>query len=190
MESTNFMNLSVNRPGTKVSSSSTPELVLLPTFNKFSLNPAASKRLGWEAGDHITIITNEGAEDINNTYFITAGIGEGNQSKLASIENKKGTGRMLTFNYSGVYSRMVQGTPDALEASPDGLARQGLVLKRTTETGKIAYTTLKKIYFKIGDPIEVELNGNDTEIYPLVDMRAEDFVPKYNEADTPETEDE
>ncbi len=186
MESTNFMNLSVNRPGTKVSASSAPELILLPTFNKFAINPAASKKLGWETGDHITIITNEGAEDINNTYFITKGIGEGNQSKLAAIENKPGLGRMLFFNYSGVYSRVLQGTPDAIEASADGLSREGLVQKRTTASGKVAYTALSKIYFKIGDGMEVEINGEDVTIYPLVDMRSEEFVPQSNETEDEE----
>ncbi len=190
METTNFMKLSVNRPGTKVSASSTPELVILPTFNKLGLNPAATKKLGWEHGDHATIITNEAAEDINNMYFITKGIGEGNQSKLISVDNKPGVGRMLMFNYSGVYSRMLQGTPDALEASPDGLARQGLVQRRVTEGGKTAYTSLQKGYFKIGEGIEVEINDEAVEIYPLTDVRFEEFVPQSasNEAEAEDNE--
>ncbi len=181
MEDTNFMKFSVNRPGTKVTSSSTPELTLLPTFNKFSLNPAATKKTGLENGDHVTIITNEAAESFDELYYITKGIGEGNQSKLASLGNKPGTGRMVHFNYSGVYSRMLQGTTDAVEASADGLAREDLVQKRTTEGGKTAYTALKKIYFEVGDPIEADIDGETVELYPLTNTRFEKFSPKSDE---------
>ena len=182
MESTNFMKFSVNRPGTRVTSSSTPELTLVPTFNKLSLNPAASKKLGWENGDYVSIVTNDGAESFDEMYFITKGIGEGNQSKLSALNNKPGVGRMLSFNYAGVYSRMLQGTPDALEASPDGLARDGLVQKRVTEGGKVAYTAMKKVFFKIGEPIEVEINDETVEVYPLTNARFEDFTPQSAEA--------
>lgn len=178
MESTNFMKFSVNRPGTKVTASSKPELTLLPTFNKFNLNPAATKKLGWEHGDHITIITNEGADSFDELYYITKGIGEGNQSKLSAIGNKPGLGRMVSFNYSGVYSRMVQGTTDATEVSADNLSRDGFVQKRTTEGGKTAYTALKKIHFSIGEPVEAEINDETVELYPLIDARFEDFNPR------------
>lgn len=188
MESTSFMKFSVNRPGTKVTSSSAPELTLLPTFNKLSLNPAASKKLGWENGDYVTIISNDSAEDFDSLFYITKGLGEGNQSKLAAINNKAGTGRMLHFNYSGVYSRMLQGKVDAVEASPEGLAREGFVQKRITEGGKTSYTTLKKVHFTIGDPVEAEVGDETVELYPLTNAHFEDYHPKGKESDAQSNE--
>lgn len=189
MESTNFMKFSVNRPGTKVSSSSTPEVVLLPTFNKLGVNPVATKKLGWEHGDYVTIITNDNAEDMNSLYFITDGI-DGNRSQLSSVGGTKGVGRSLTFNYSGVYSRILQGKVDAVESSPDGLVQLGLVQKRQTEGGKTAYTALKKVHFEIGDAIEVEINGVDKEIYPLINPRFEDYNPRAAEGAEEEADDQ
>lgn len=179
MESVNFgsMNFSIARPGTKVSTSSRPELVLVPTLNKFSLNSLASKLMDVESGDYVTILVNESASNLNEMYFITTGINEDSQSKLASVGNKKGTGRLLNFSYSGVWSKMIQNKVDAMELSPSALVDMGLVQARDTKTGT-SYTALKKVYYGLGEGFEAEINGVDTIVYPLVDPKVVDYTPR------------
>lgn len=180
MENVNFgsFNLSVARPGTKVSTSSRPELILVPTINKFSLNSLASKLMDVEAGDHVTILTNDDASNLNEMYFITTGIGDEGQSKLASIGNKPGTGRLLNFSYSGVWSKMIQNKVDAIELSAQALVDKGLVQERETESGNTSYTGLRKVYFGLGEPVEVDINGETKVLYPLVDSKAVDYTPR------------
>ena len=178
METVNFGNLSISvaRPGTKASTSSRPELVVTPTFNKLDLNPLASQKLGLEAGDYVTLLVNGNATTVDEMYLITKGIGDEGQSKLASVGNKSGTGRKLTFSYSGVYSKMLQGKVDAIEMSAEGLSELGLMEKRVTQSDNTAYSATKKVHFGLGEGIEVE--GFEDVVYPLINPKYVDYNPR------------
>lgn len=180
METVNFGNLSISvaRPGTKASTSSRPELVVTPTFNKLDLNPLASQKLGLEAGNYVTILVNNNATTVDEMYFITEGLGGEGQSKLASVGNKPGTGRKLTFSYSGVYSKMLQGKVDAIEMSSEGLSELNLMEKRVTATDNVAYSATKKVHFEVGDGVEVEIDGEERVIYPLTNSKYVDYNPR------------
>ncbi len=180
METTQFgsMSFSIAKPGTKVSSATRPELILNPTFNKFSLNALASNLMKLQNGDFVTILINDQATNINEMYFITKGIGEEAQAKLASVNKAKGYGRVLNFNYSGIYSKMLQGTTDAMELSPEGLEEKGLVAKRVTDGDNVAFTALKKVHFELGEAIEAEIEGEDRTMYPLTNVKFVDYEPR------------
>lgn len=180
METVNFgnLNFTIARPGTKASTSSRPELVTTPTLNKFDLNPLASQKMGVEDGDYVTILINDAAANINEMYFLTHGLGDEGQSKLASVGKKAGPGRRQTFSYSGVYSKMLQGATEVVEMSAEGLAELGLMVKRVTAADNIAYSALKKVHFEVGDGVEVDLNGQDAVVYPLTNVKFVDYDPR------------
>lgn len=169
------LDLQVSRPGTKVSGATRAELILNPTFNKLSLNGIATNKMGVEHGDFVTIIENKNAESLNEKFFITKGIGEGQQAKLASVTKEGGSGKVLSFNYSGVYSKMLQETTDAIELSPEALEEKELVNIYETSGGKRAYTATKKMFFEIGDAVEAEGIG---DIYPLINMKSSPYTGK------------
>lgn len=172
------MSFSVEKPGTKASSSSRPELTVGPTINKMSLNSLASKKMGLQNGDYVTILANERATNINEKYFITEGVGDNNQAKLASVNNAEGVGRTLNFNYSGTFSKMIQGTVDAMELSPEGLVEKGLAITRDTSKGNQSRTCLRKVFFEVGDGFDYELNGEEIVLYPLTNMKVKDYNPR------------
>lgn len=180
MENVNFgkMSFSVAKPGVKPSNATRPELVLAPTFNKFNLNSLASSLMKVQNGDYVTIITNDEAADVNSMYFIAKGIGEEAQAKLASVGKAPGYGKSLSFNYSGLYSKMLQTKVDAQEISAEGLNELGLVEKRETEGGSESFVALKKIHFELGEPFEVEIDGMETTLYPLINMKEVAYTPR------------
>lgn len=171
-------NLNVAKPGTKATGASRPELTVTPTVNKFNLNALASKKMGLENGDHITILTKSDPESVNDMYFICKGIGAGNQAKLASVNKVSGVGRALNFNYSGIWSKMLQMDTEAVEASGETLVEKDLAVKSVTDADNVSYTALRKIHFEIGDPITVEINDEAVEVFPLQDAKIEDYNPR------------
>jgi hypothetical protein len=179
MKTPNFANLSLSvaRPGTKAQSSANPELTLTPTINKFSLNPLATKLMGLKDGDGITILTNDNAENINEMYFLAVGH-TADQAKLAAVKKQQGIGRTLNFAYAGVYSKMLQGTTDAVEVTPQGMVDMGLVEQRITKSDNKSYVSLKKVYAIVGEGFELDIDGSEVVAYPLTDLRYEDYDPR------------
>lgn len=186
MESLNLesMKLSIARPGTKAVSASNPELTTTPTINKFSINPLASKLMGLSHGDHVTIIVNDAADDINEMYFLTEGISEANQSKLAAVNKAEGVGRVLNFNYSGVWSKMLQFTTDAIELSPKALVDRGLAVERETKEGNTSFVATRKVSFEVGEAFPFEVGGaGEITLYPLVNGKVEEYEPRTNDTE-------
>jgi hypothetical protein len=171
----NMNNFRILRPGVKASGATVPQLVLTPTINKFQLNGLAAKLLDLETGDHISIIENPDAKDFNELLFISRGLGDVNQAKLASTNKAVGAGRPLTFNYSGLYSRLLQGSIDAIEATPESMVDAGLMVKNT----KSSYTSKSKIYFNVGEGMDVNIDGaGEVTVYPLTGMKVVAYEPR------------
>lgn len=189
MESLNFenMKLSIARPGTKAVAATRPEVATTPTVNKFTINPLASKLMGLEHGDHVTIIVNDQAESMDELLFITHGLSEANQSKLAAVNKSAGVGRVLNFNYSGVWSKILQFEVGAVELSPKALVERGLAVERETKEGNTSYTATKKVSFEIGDEFEYNMgtdeDPNVVTLWPLINPKAEDYTPRDNDAE-------
>lgn len=176
------------KPGTKASNSTRPELIVTPTINKFTLNNLGADKLGLEHGDFVTITENQNAEDFDGRYFISKSYGE-SYSKLAATNKSTGGGVALHFSYSGVYSKMLQEDVSAYELSPEGLVEKGLAQVSETESGNKSYTITKKIYFEIGEPMEVEIGDETVTLYPLTNSKTEEYKPR-NKGGQSEPEDE
>lgn len=184
------MKLSIAKPGSKAVVASTPQLNTTPTVNKFSINPLTSKLLGVQHGDHVSIIVNDAAETIDEMYFLAQGVNDSNQSKLAAVNKAPGVGRVLNFNYSGVWSKMLQFSTEAVELSLKALVERELAVERVTKDGNPSFTATKKVTFNVGEGFEYDLGGSIGEVtlYPLVDAKIEDYTPRDNEG-TEEGED-
>lgn len=172
------LNLTPAKPGTKSVKATRPELAVTPTFNQFSLNGLATDKMDLEHGETVTIHEND-SEDFANRFYISKGVGKF-ASKVASATKTGGTGKTLTFNYAGVYSRMLQQDPTAPVASAETLAEKGLIQTRTTKKGNTSYTGLYRIYFGVGDGVEAEVEGETVTVYPLIEPDIEPFEPRGN----------
>lgn len=182
------LDLTVVKAGKKVINATRPELIVVPTINRFSLNSLATDAMRLESGDFITLLVNRGAESFDEKFFITKGFGD-DKATLASVGKAKGYGRVLTFNYSGIYSQMLQGTIEASELSPEGLVDLGLAVKREKEEGA-TFSANRKVHFEI-QSIGVQVIGKDDdgddieqEVYMLTNSKIEDYDPRTMSDDT------
>ncbi|KAF5080412.1 hypothetical protein DSECCO2_120560 [anaerobic digester metagenome] len=167
------MNFQAARPGTRTTGSSKPEFKLLGVFNRFQLNSVASKVTGAKNGDFITIFVDSEAP-FEEGYAIAINADPKNQAKLAAVKGKEGVGRKLTFNYSGVYSQMLQKSPAANEASAAGLVEMGLMHTNTTKEGNVTYLANESIIFEVGEGFEYEISeGKTITMYPLINPNVE-----------------
>ena len=185
----NAMKLSIAKPGTKATASNKAELFTASTINKLTLNPLATKKMGIANEDYVTILVNEEATNINEMYFITGGV-EANKAKVASVGKAEGVGRTCNFNYGGVWGKMLQFKVDAMDMNPAGLVDEGLLSKYKTEAGKDAYVANFKVSFELGDAVEVEIEGEDVEIYPLINAKKEEYSSKVLDGEEVEVEEE
>lgn len=179
----NSINLTAEKPGTKASTSSTPELYTAPTLNKLVLNSLATEKMGVDKGDTVTIFVNNDATDVDQMFFITKGV-EGMDAKLNS---NAAEGRTLSFSYSGVWSKMLQASPDAQNINAEALERMGLMVSRTSDTsGRVSYSANRKVTFELGDGQEHE----DMIIYPLINHRISDYTPRNLSGEVTEEDEE
>ena len=168
--------LSIATKGQKATNATRPELSLTPTYNQFRLNPLATKALDLEDGDYITIVE-DNDKSWKGRFYIAVGTVE-NGAKLAAINKKKGVGRTLTFTFSGVYSRMLQGDGNAQNLAPDILSNEGFLTKHITKGQNASYVATKKIHWGIGEGMEVEIDGEEMTVYPLVEAKEENYTPR------------
>lgn len=172
------LNLVVAKAGKKVPTSVRPELIVLPTVNRFSINSLASEAMKLESGDKITLLVNTEAESFDEKFFITRGFGE-DAATLAATGKAKGYGRVLTFNYSGIWGQMLQNDVEAGDAGPDYLVELGIVEKRQTPQGKTSYTALRKVIFEIQSMGEQDLGGDELqEVFALTNSKLVDYTPR------------
>lgn len=192
MEQFGDFNFKPAKPGTKASNATRPELIVTPTLNKFTLNSMAADKIGLEHGDFVTITENQNADDFDGRYFISKGYGD-SFSKTAATNKSTGGGVALHFNYSGIYSKMLQGDASAYELSPKGLVDKGLAVAYKTDEDNTSYTAIKKVHFGIGEPMTVEIGEEEVTLYPLTDSKFVDYTPRTRSAEGttgPEQEEE
>ena len=171
------LNLVVAKAGKRTSNVTRPEIIVLPAINRFSINSLASDLMQIENGQKVTLLVNPDAESFNEKFYITKGFGD-DMATVASVNKAGGFGRTLTFNYSGVYSQMLQGSVDAKETSAEGLAELGLAEQRTTEGGKLAHSALKKVHFEVVSAGEQEIGDETQEVYALTNAKFIDYDPR------------
>lgn len=186
--------------GTKSSNDVRPAITTGRAINKFTMNASASELIGVGHGDRIVMFSLPGAESINEKFFIAVSVAD-EGCKLASAGNTKGTGRPQSFNYSGIWSQMLQKSVDAAPCGEAVLVDAGLMAKVATQLGREGqqcYATLanKRVEYGVelvtdenGDVLPVEVDGVIYEkIFVLVDPK--DIAVEEEEVATEPTEDE
>lgn len=186
--------------GTKSSNDVRPAITTGRAINKFTMNASASELIGAGHGDRIVMFSLPGAESINEKFFVAVSVAD-EGCKLASAGNTKGTGRPQSFNYSGIWSQMLQKSVDAAPCGEAVLVDAGLMAKVATQLGREGqqcYATLanKRVEYGLelvtdeaGDALPVEVDGVIYEkIYVLVDPK--DITVEEEEVVAEPTEDE
>lgn len=186
--------------GTKSSNDVRPAITTGRAINKFTMNASASELIGAGHGNRIVMFSLPGAESINEKFFVAVSVGD-EGCKLASAGNTKGTGRPQSFNYSGIWSQMLQKSVDAAPCGEAVLVEAGLMAKVATQLGREGqqcYATLanKRVEYGVelvtdeaGDALPVEVDGVIYEkIYVLVDPK--DIAVEDDEVATEVAEDE
>lgn len=179
--------------GTKSSNDVRPAITTGRAINKFTMNASASALMGCGHGDRVVMFALPGAESIDEKFFIAVSTGD-EGCKLASAGGTKGVGRPQSFNYSGIWSQMLQQDVDAAPCGEAALVEKGLMAEVATQLGRDGqqcYATLanKKVEYGVelvtdenDDALPVEVDGI---IYEKVFVLVE---PK--ELSVDETEDE
>ena len=179
METANF-NFNIATPGAKTSNATRPELVATPTYNNFRLNGLATDVMELEHADHVMIVEDTN-QDWEGRFYIAASTPEYG-AKVAAVNKKPGTGKTLTFTYSGVYSKIIQEDGSKPALSPDAMADKGLLDKRITKKGNTSYVSTKIVSWGLGDPMETEIPEiGEVTLYPLIDAKVKDYNPRGNE---------
>jgi len=178
------LKLSIAKNGSKGTKDTEPSITLTPTVNRFELNPLTSQLMELQTKDTVMILVNDEAKTINEKFFLAKGLGEASeipQAVLASDDQIEGIGKKLSFNYSGVYSRIlvgvVKGDLNAPEIALDKLRQLGLVKAEDS-----ARTALWKIHAKVakveGENGIISIEGNDRQIYQMFDFVALPYSPR------------
>lgn len=175
--------LSFAKLGAKSSDETRPEIIATTMPNKFQLNRLASRMLGLETGNRVKIVIDDDATDINEMYYlVVANEKDGDAAKLASVGKEKGIGRVLVFNFSGVWSRMIQMKVDASELSAKALSELGFTTARqtvqnegSTAEPKLVYSSKTKVFGEIIDTtVDMEIEGAVYHMYAVTNLRSEE----------------
>jgi len=168
METSKFSGLAAKsfsfaKLGAKTSDETRPELIATIAPNKFQINRLGSKLLNIQTGDRVKLIVDQPTTDLDAMfYLVVASAKDKTGALLASVGKVKGVGRSLVFNFSGVWSKMIQQDVAATELAAPALERMGLVISRMTtpmkaEEGaeanepKLVYASKNKICYEIVD---------------------------------------
>ena len=171
------LNLVVAKAGKKVGNVTRPELNVLPTINRFSLNSLATDLMQVEHGETVTLLVNQDAESFDEKFYITKGFGD-DKAVVAAVNKAKGYGRTVTFNYSGIYSQMLQADVDAQELSAEGLESKGLVQASQTPQGNKSYSALRKVHFEVVEVGEQQIGDETQMVYALTNSKITSYTPK------------
>ena len=169
-----MLKLQVVESKTKSVNNAYPTLISSTTMNRFTLNQFASKLLNLKHNDAIVILESD-SNDLNDRFYIAIPEFKHEGVKVTNSSKSMNDGEVLNFSHSGVYSRMLQNNPNALNLSPNALEELGLVLGRKTKNNSKTYTALKRVTFRIKEGIEIE---NGMIVYPLTDAVFENHIPK------------
>lgn len=192
-------NLNVVAKGTKTTNDARPEVITARMINKFSLNGSASELLGVQDGDSVIMFKLDGAEDINEKFFI-AKAADGN--KLSSAGHAKGTGRPLTFSYSSIWSLLVQMDVNAKPLGEQALVEAGILKNVPTQLGRAKEDGTKEMCyanlapFTIGYALSLVTDKNEQAIpveidgvtYEKIFVLSDPIVRKANEKEVYEGE--
>lgn len=151
MKFTGAINLVMSKNGIRTTPATNPIINVGPTFNNFTLNTVATKLMGLNDGDYVTMFTNGNATNINEKYFIVKTKVNPSiaQAKIAFRKKKdEATGVQVviaeesSFRYSGIFADMIntlsKNDVNATTSSKEDLVFNGLVVDSTCTLKVIA----------------------------------------------------
>lgn len=148
--------------GTKASNDVTPTLTVLGIPNKFNINKLAANLLKVRVGDRLRIFQLDPTADYNERYFIAKVADEDDTAAKLSASNsatKAEVGIDMAFNYSGVWSSLVQNEVGATELGYDAMVEKGCVIKGETSGGKVRYRSSNEIKMEVEAVGDGEIDG-------------------------------
>ena len=184
--------------GTKASNDTVPTITLLGIPNKFQLNRLATKALDLNIGDRVRIFdAGKHASNLNERFFIAKTAPEDTASAKigrANSGNKSDSGVDMTFNYSGVWTVLVQGDVEAVELGSDALVEKGCMIKGVTAGGREKYRATKVVKLEIEEVGDAEIDGVTYKLFVLtnfksVDKTAEELEDEMAEKTTAQSSD-
>lgn len=162
MKAFDFSNIDLKVVNTRTrtgSSDDKPYVRLSETPGRFSINSLATAMMGVAPGDKVGLYENPDADSIDGWLFLGLAVDE-NSSSLYSPSGAKEGNIALSFNMSGIYSRMIQLDNKANEMSAAGLCEKGLYMGRASKAhpDRINYSSLRTIRFELveGPTLSVE----------------------------------
>ena len=174
--------------GAKTSDETRPELIATTAPNKFQINRLGSSLLKLQTGDRVKMIVDDAAKSVDEMfYLVVAAAKDKSGALLASVGKKPGIGKSLVFNFSGVWSKMVQNDVKATELSPAALVRMGLAIERMTtpmkdENGvvgesKSVYAAKSKTFCEIVDTeIDMVIEEQSYRLFALTNIQIEEVT--------------
>ena len=177
------MNFNVNslvaaKANARPSGEQRPMLTLVGTVNRFSLNTAAIELMRLEPKDYVTILINPDAQHINERFIITKGFGS-NKVLLAPGNGNEDSGS-LNFSWADIYSRIMQGTVDAIGLAPEVMAKNGFYNRRNTKGGAVAYSAVHKVHMYLKSIGSFQLEGmtEEQELFVLEGRETSEYTQK------------
>lgn len=162
--------------GTKASNDTAPTLTVLGIPNKFQLNRLATDLMGLKVEDRVKIFEFNKDENFNQRYFIAkADKNDTSAAKVAASNSqvKATSGIDMAFNYSGVWSCLVQGEVGSTELGYDAMVEKGCVVKGVTTGNKVRYRAAVSIKLDVQEVGPASIDGVDYGmVYVLTNYRS------------------
>lgn len=181
------------RSGERAPQEIKPGVEVSNQYNKFRITKTAAEIIGLKTGDRVKLfVTN--AEEMYGRYLLAVAKDTDELSaKVATAGKKEGFGS-LTFNYSGVWSKMIQfDNPAAMEKSIHAFVAENIGVVRN-KTGYVNY----KVTYGIEhleevneeNPLVDPISGEEfTKVYLLIDPIKEDVELKFKADEVDATDD-
>lgn len=175
----NFSSFKKAAKNAKVSTELRPEVITNRGFNKFTLNGKACNMMNIKTGDGVYMFVDTSASDVNS-MFVIAKAPEGEGLKVAAAGKSMEVGRPVNYNYSGVYSQMIQQIPGAIEVSEEALVEMGLMRNEYTQKNKkgedcFANLATRRVKYEVVSLGEAVIGGVEyPEVFGLTNVKVKE----------------
>lgn len=161
------------RSGERAPQEIKPGVEVSNQYNKFRITKTAAEIIGLKTGDRVKLFVTNSEEMYGRYLLAVAKDTDELSAKVATAGKKEGFGS-LTFNYSGVWSKMIQcENPTAMEKSIHAFVAENMGVVRN----KTGYVNCKVTYgiehleeVNEDNPLVDPISGEEfTKVYLLID---------------------
>lgn len=138
--------------GTKASNDVIPTITVLGIPNKFNLNRLATDLMGLHVADRVKMFDLGKDAEADARFFIAkADKNDTSAAKVAASNSavKSTSGVDMAFNYSGIWSCLIQGEVDAVELGYEAMVEKGVVVKGETTGNNVRYRSAYAVKLEI-----------------------------------------